>query len=184
MTIDVVQDYDKPATFKFNGTDPCTEFDTCLHEYRDRDSIIFSGMLEEVPKEYKVTLNNESQFTFIFGKASPTAAPATTSTLPAQPEPEPQPETEKTGAQPEIPTEKPAPTENPVTEQPETKPGSSTEKPDQPGPVPPESTQPSGESNSNEGNDSDQETVPTTSIGRLNTASNAVLMLLFVPIFV
>ncbi len=75
MTIDVAQDYEKQATFKSNGTETCAEYDTCLNVYRDGDWITFNVLLQEVPKEYKVTLNNESQFAFTFGKAATTPLP-------------------------------------------------------------------------------------------------------------
>lgn len=71
---------------------------------------------------------------------------------------------------------------------PTTKPSLSTDQPNQTQPVPSEQTTSSGESNGNEtggGGGDEHATVPTTSSGRLNKASVAVLILvLLTPVMI
>ncbi len=170
-------DYEKKPRFEFDPASGCTHGTTCVQVLQEGDSILFNGKLTVELKEYKVTLKNDSTFTFTFGKAltttttQPKTTPHTTTVTSTssveptdEPGPEPQPGTEKPDTQPETPSVMPAPTEQSETET---------------GSIPPEPTQPSGDSNSNDNNGNEQETDLTTSSGMLNGVSVASLILIF-----
>ncbi len=147
MTLEVEEDYVENANFEMMTTVACTDDVICFEKTKDSDSITFNGKLTKNFTEYKVTLQDNTNFTFTFGtnSTSPpisqsTAEPTTLTTKTVQPEPQPEPAT-KDPSRP------------------------------QPGTDEPERTNSSNES------ENDQDTVPTTSSARLNIASAATLLI-------
>ncbi len=139
--------YDEKPQFHLYPKADCTPGKTCVKLTKDNDVIIFHGKLTKAFASYTAKLADDTEFTFTFGKET---------TPPVQP-------AEQT-------TIKPASTRS-STDMTDPKPEQSTNEPN-----PSKPTDASTSTDKNSGA-YEQETVPTTSSGSLDTASVTTLLL-------
>ncbi len=147
MRVDMDGAYDEKPQFDFYPKADCTPGKKCVKLTKDSDAIIFHGKLTKAFARYAAKLADGKEFTFTFGKET------TPPVLPA-----------------EQTTVKPASTRS-STDMTHPKPEQSTNEP-----KPSKPTDASISTDNNTGAD-EQETVPITSSGSLDTASVTTLLL-------